>query len=326
MKAFYGVLPLLIFSVIINTLMISQSYALSCGGDCRTVQEGGGCAIYAEGTCTVDNAGTCLLISNLTKRSHFIPARAGNNDWPNFLSKANRDRFKFADCPVPVQPTPPPVTPTPPTTPPPTPPVTPPPPTEPDPCNGNGQCECITNRGGVVDSENCGVNISKAACQAMVGQNNVTRVAYSCSSPPANACTDPTKKAHCECYFLYEQPSAFESVGIGTITKSACQDMVGKGGSKKYYKCEWDGECGTSTFGCEPWLPGCRNSTPSPSATCWWDAQFTAPVMAPASVGPEYECNGPQVCTPSIVGVKKFCGPGMGDTQAQKGNITCRCN
>lgn len=79
---------------------------------------------------------------------------------------------------------------TPPTTPPPTT-TTPPPSPGPDKCNGNGVCECITNKNGNVDSNTCGEGISKAACDDMVGKNGVTRVAYAC----AGATTPGTKVA-----------------------------------------------------------------------------------------------------------------------------------
>jgi hypothetical protein len=240
----YVLLILLFLSFIGNTL------AVTCEQDCSSAQADG-CSINGGGTCLMKVGTECTQIKNNTRNNHFIPAKEGKRDWDNFKALANKERFSFSACPV-VATTPP----------------------EPNSCSGSCECfikPCPTCGG---DTQNCGTGITKNACEAQVGQNGVTRVSFACgqtppTTPPANSCADSAKTGLCECYWLYEKPSAFESIIQGQLTRNACEAKVGNAGmgSAKFYKCTWDSDCGQVTYGCEPWLGTCGSG--GGSKLCW---------------------------------------------------------
>jgi hypothetical protein len=81
----------------------------------------------------------------------------------------------------------------------------------------------------------------------------------------------------------------------------------------------------TSNCGTTRTVSGTKSCAPTQS--CWWNAEYTAPFMAPSSVGSPYECAGVErTCSTSNIGQKLNCIPGMGSDSVQKGNITCQCN
>jgi hypothetical protein len=98
---------------------------------------------------------------------------------------------------------------------------------------------------------------------------------------------DAYTTAPCECYFMWTNPGAIESEGMGSLTSAACEAKVNsRRGSTSYYKCEWNG-CNGKTFGEDPWTPptGPTNycdeapSTPCSGTTDWYDCSCSGKTL-----------------------------------------------